>query len=190
MDRELDADPQPQRWFPNLEGDLVSGYAVAKYRVVASLSDEETAARGLTWHRDFARSELAQIAVAAHATPKTSCLRNATRRSTRPRGAGRPRARALARSSSRGGDSGDDGPGSSEGDGEPPPPPGLANLPPRRKLCACGCGASLEGRRANARYFDGACRIRGSRVTTASASRRPGLEAQHELDRVILGRGA
>jgi hypothetical protein len=31
-------------------------------------------------------------------------------------------------------------------------------------FCACGCGASLEGRRANAVYFDDACRVRAHRA--------------------------
>ena len=36
------------------------------------------------------------------------------------------------------------------------------------RVCACGCGASLEGRRANARYFDGACRVRAHRAQKAA----------------------
>jgi hypothetical protein len=32
------------------------------------------------------------------------------------------------------------------------------------RVCACGCGRSLEGRRANAVYFDGACRVRAHRA--------------------------
>jgi len=31
------------------------------------------------------------------------------------------------------------------------------------RVCGCGCRRSLEGRRANAVYFDGACRVRACR---------------------------
>lgn len=42
------------------------------------------------------------------------------------------------------------------------------------RVCACGgCQPSLEGRRANAVYFDGACRVRAHRARkTATASDR------------------
>jgi hypothetical protein len=42
--------------------------------------------------------------------------------------------------------------------------------PPLRlnRVCACGCSRSLEGRRANAIYFDGACRVRAHRVRRAA----------------------
>ena len=33
-----------------------------------------------------------------------------------------------------------------------------------RRVCLCGCQRSLEGRRANTRYFDGACRVRALRA--------------------------
>jgi hypothetical protein len=35
------------------------------------------------------------------------------------------------------------------------------------RVCACGCGGSLEGRRANAVYFDGRCRVRAHRARKA-----------------------
>jgi hypothetical protein len=31
------------------------------------------------------------------------------------------------------------------------------------RVCACGCGGSLAGRRAGARYLDVACRVRAHR---------------------------
>jgi hypothetical protein len=36
------------------------------------------------------------------------------------------------------------------------------------RICACGCRASLDGRRANALYFDGACRVRAHRARRAA----------------------
>lgn len=36
------------------------------------------------------------------------------------------------------------------------------------RVCACGCGGSLDGRRASARYFDGACRVRAHRARRTS----------------------
>jgi hypothetical protein len=35
------------------------------------------------------------------------------------------------------------------------------------RICACGCGASLDGRRANAFYADGRCRVRAHRARKA-----------------------
>lgn len=32
------------------------------------------------------------------------------------------------------------------------------------RVCACGCGESLEGRRPQARYFEGGCRAKASRA--------------------------
>jgi hypothetical protein len=31
------------------------------------------------------------------------------------------------------------------------------------RVCGCGCGQDLAGRRANARFFDVACRVRAHR---------------------------
>lgn len=35
---------------------------------------------------------------------------------------------------------------------------------PPERVCACGCGRSLVGRRPQARYHDGACRARHARA--------------------------
>ena len=77
------------------------------------------------------------------------------RAAPRPRGAGRPRASAT-RSSVRSGDSGDDG--------EP------HETPPR--LCHCGCGENLDlaGKRAGAKWFTDACRMRAVRSATDARS--------------------
>lgn len=37
------------------------------------------------------------------------------------------------------------------------------------RLCLCGCGASLEGKRSHAKYANGACRARAS-TTKAQAA--------------------
>jgi len=39
--------------------------------------------------------------------------------------------------------------------------------------CACGCGRSLEGRRAGTLYFDGACRVRAFRALHRSTRPEP-----------------
>ncbi|MFZ2049889.1 MAG: hypothetical protein WAU69_03015 [Solirubrobacteraceae bacterium] len=63
----------------------------------------------------------------------------------RQRGAGRPKA-AAQRSCARSGDSGDSDP-----------------HPPSPRVCSCGCGASLAGRRPQTRYHADACRERDRR---------------------------
>jgi hypothetical protein len=40
------------------------------------------------------------------------------------------------------------------------------------RTCQCGCGASLDGRRATVRYFDGACRTKALRARKAYAPTR------------------
>ena len=131
-------------------------------------------------------------------------------RTARPRGGGRPRASASrSRSSARSGDSGDSS-GSSEG-GEPPGlaalPDGAGALPPctlggadggtpdpepaqnSRRLefwtgsCSCGCGASLEGRRAGTRYFTGACRVRAHRARRVASRPLPPVTRRVTLAR-------
>lgn len=69
----------------------------------------------------------------------------------RARGAGRPKARASSarRSSERSGDSGSEG-------GEPEPSPA-------GRLCECGCGLPLTGKRRQARYLNEAHRKRAQR---------------------------
>jgi hypothetical protein len=39
--------------------------------------------------------------------------------------------------------------------------------------CVCGCGRSLKGRRANAKHFEGACRVKALRAREASTRSRP-----------------
>jgi prepilin-type processing-associated H-X9-DG protein len=41
------------------------------------------------------------------------------------------------------------------------------------RVCACGCRKSLDGRRANALYFDGACRVRAHRARGALTRTQP-----------------
>jgi hypothetical protein len=41
------------------------------------------------------------------------------------------------------------------------------------RVCACGCGSSLEGRRENAHYFDGACRVRAHRARKGQGQPEP-----------------
>jgi hypothetical protein len=47
------------------------------------------------------------------------------------------------------------------------------------RLCARGYGRSLESRRANAFYFDGACRVRAHRSRRAAT--RPGTWAEADV---------
>jgi hypothetical protein len=43
-----------------------------------------------------------------------------------------------------------------------------APVDPDYRICVCGCGRTLRGRRANAKHFDGACRVRALRARGAS----------------------
>jgi 5-methylcytosine-specific restriction endonuclease McrA len=45
------------------------------------------------------------------------------------------------------------------------------------RVCACGCGRSLDGRRANALYVDGACRVRCHRAGRTVRERREMVQA-------------
>jgi hypothetical protein len=45
-----------------------------------------------------------------------------------------------------------------------------------RRICACGCQRSLNDRRANAIYFNGACRVRAFRALQASTEPEPRTE--------------
>jgi hypothetical protein len=45
--------------------------------------------------------------------------------------------------------------------------------PSEARTCACGCGRSLDGRRASALYFNGACRVRASRGRDVTLARPP-----------------
>jgi hypothetical protein len=82
------------------------------------------------------------------------------RRAPRPRGAGRPAVRGSSRrSSARSGDS------SNDDDGEPEPPG-----KPAGRLCACGCGRSLDGRRRHALLCGPRCQKRIERQKQAAAS--------------------
>jgi hypothetical protein len=53
------------------------------------------------------------------------------------------------------------------------------------RACACGCGGSLDGRRAGALYVDGRCRVRAHRAQRAST--RPGVWAAPDVT-VTAGR--
>jgi hypothetical protein len=44
------------------------------------------------------------------------------------------------------------------------------------RLCECGCLRSLEGRRANTRHFDGACRVRALRARRAATPPQPDMD--------------
>jgi cobalamin biosynthesis protein CbiG len=61
------------------------------------------------------------------------------------------------------------------------------------RMCGCGCGASLEGRRRQTRYLDGRCRVRAHRarnaVTRPQTSSEAGVtvsEAQESRSRHVL----
>lgn len=41
------------------------------------------------------------------------------------------------------------------------------------RTCACGCGASMEGRRPNARYHSDACRAYASDVRRGKTAAKP-----------------
>lgn len=76
----------------------------------------------------------------------------------RAESSGRPRAGHSSSSSSS--SRGDPDSESAEGDGEPPPP----DLTPPPRICECGCGRSIAHKRADAQFFDNACRMRATRA--------------------------
>jgi hypothetical protein len=45
------------------------------------------------------------------------------------------------------------------------------------RTCVCGCGALLEGRRRDARYAEGRCRVRALRARQAPTPPQPRVEA-------------
>lgn len=88
-------------------------------------------------------------------------------RSRERRDQGGSRRRSTSRSSARSGDSGDDGPG------EPP-----------ARVCECGCGRSLEGRRPQARWYEpDTCRMRAARRDRGAAL--VALAARGAADRAL-----
>jgi len=105
--------------------------------------------------RDAVVSETPAPAVLAPIALRSARRSLGTRRLAPGRPA--PQRRTTSSASSRG------SPSSDPDLGDEPP-----GHPPRARLCACGCLRSLEGRRANARYFDGACRVRALRARRAA----------------------
>jgi hypothetical protein len=91
--------------------------------------------------------------------PRRRSAESPRRSAPRPRGAGRPAVRGSSRrSSARSSDSNDD-------DGEPEPPGELAG-----RLCACGCGADISHKRADALTAGPSCRSRLARREQELAS--------------------
>jgi hypothetical protein len=96
-----------------------------------------------------------EAAQAARLAQTQATVRVARLVAPRPRGAGRPRARRSSRS----------GDGEDGKDGEPEPPGKLAG-----RLCACGCGRGLDGRRRDALVCSPRCQKRVERDKQAAAS--------------------
>ena len=48
-----------------------------------------------------------------------------------------------------------------------------APVDPEFRLCVCGCGRTLKGRRVTAKHFDGARRVRAHRARAASTRPQP-----------------